>query len=267
MILHYQWIPWSYSHAASLYFAKQHWIPESWTQWHNHFDAVWSAIWSDRCAVLPVENSYAGPIHINMYNFLKYSFVVLDDWYQPIHHCLIWHHTDLSKITDVRSHPQALAQCYEFCKRHGITQHEAADTAWAVQMIAKQSNPHHAWIGSVLSAELYWLHIIKESIQDVMTNTTRFFLVWNGTTFKTSPTKTILLFSIRNGQGVLYKCLWAFATHGIDLTKIESLPSKQDPFTYYFWVECVATLEDTMMQETLKELEFFTKEIKILWVV
>jgi prephenate dehydratase len=117
-----------------------------------------------------------------------------------------------------------------------------------------------------LSAELYGLEIIEKWIQDNSKNTTRFFVVWDKEKTQWWK-KTVLLFSIRNGQGVLYKCLGAFATHGIDLTKIESLPSKQDPFTYYFWVECIKTSTDPLMQEALRELAFFTKEVRVLWEI
>lgn len=263
-MLHYQWVPWSYSHAASLHFSKKMWSAESATKGYDNFDLVWSAITWSEYAVLPIENSYAWPIHINMYQFLKHEYHILDERYQPINHCLIGHHTDISKITDVWSHPQALAQCYEFCKKYWIIQHEAADTAGSVQEIAKWTNHSYAAIGSALSAELYGLEIIQESIQDNSKNTTRFFVVWDKKKSQWT-TKSILLFSIRNGQGVLYKCLGAFATHGIDLTKIESLPSKQDPFTYYFWVECTKTSGDPLMKEALRELEFYTKEVRILW--
>lgn len=265
MLLHYQWIPWSYSHAASLYFARKLWVSESATQWHDHFDVVRSQIDYTNYAVLPIENSYAWPIHTNVYNFLRYKHHSIDEYYQPINHCLIGHHTDLSKITDVRSHPQALAQCYEYCKKHGITQHEAGDTAGSVQELAKKNEPTHAAIGSSLSAELYGLEVIQEKIQDNSENTTRFLLV--APELQQWEKKTMLAFSIRNGQWVLYKCLGAFATHGIDLTKIESLPSRQDPFTYYFWVECDAVPSQEHMQEALKELEFFTTEIRILGVL
>lgn len=264
MLLHYQGVPWSYSHAASLYFANELWIAQSATQGHGNFDLVRWAIGVEDMAVLPIENSYAWPIHTNMYQFLKHEYHIVHEWYQPINHCLIGHHADRSLITDVWSHPQALAQCYDFCKEHGITQHEAWDTAGSVQEIAKWTNPHHAAIGSALSAELYGLEIIQSWIQDNSENTTRFFVVGDKEK-RIWWKKTILLFSIRNGQWVLYKCLGAFATHGIDLTKIESLPSKQDPFTYYFRIECSMTLSAPMMQEALKELAFFTKEIRILW--
>lgn len=266
--LAYQWVPGAYSHQAARTFVDQLWIAEEYCTWYGHFDEIWKRISWETYGVLPIENSYAWPIHTNMYRFLTYPYSILTDLYQPIHHCLLATHTDIKQIQKVYSHPQALEQCYAFCQKHHIEQVARWDTAGAAQRVKEQNDPSIAAIASSLAGELYDLEVIQEHIQDNEYNTTRFFLVWPQSTHletQKDHNHITMLFSIRNGQWVLYKCLWAFATHGINLTKIESLPSRKDPFTYMFRLECEGSLQDDMVKATLDELAFFTTEIRILW--
>ena len=267
MNLSYQWIPWAYSHQASKDIAEKLWIKNPIIRGYDSFDEVWESVDDETIAILPIENSYAWTIHANVYNFLDYDYEIVLEYKLPVRHCLLWKTSDIKQIDTVYSHPQALAQCKKFCEKNHIKQAVYHDTAWAAQYIAKQENTHLVAIASRLSAELYDLNIIAENIQDNDSNTTRFFVIKNKNTDleRNSPlTKTILLFSVRNGQGILYKCLGALATHGIDLSKIESIPSKKDPFSYMFWVECLSPLNDAMMQEALKELSYFTTEVRVL---
>lgn len=264
----YQWLPGSYSHQAAGHIAQK---ICSWTTEMvgcTYFDEVREQIDDQSVAILPIANSYAGSVHINMYRFLQYSYRIYYAYDLGIDHCLLWLTKDIQQIKEVYSHRQALEQCRTFCQSHKITQIGYTDTAGAAAMIVEKGDASCGAIASSLAAELYGLQIIQKSIQDSDSNTTRFFVVGKEGQQFTLPQQServVMIFSVRNGQWILYKCLWAFATHGIDLTKIESLPSQQDPFTYLFWVECKTFLENTDFQDALAELQFFTHDIRILW--
>ncbi len=108
---------------------------------------------------------------------------------------------------------------------------------------------------------------MQEKIQDQNWNTTRFFLVWKkylDLNIKKSW-KISLIFKTKNIPSALYKCLWAFATRNINLTKIESIPAMQNPFESVFYVDFEWFLVEENIIWALKELEFFTQELKILW--
>ena len=117
------------------------------------------------------------------------------------------------------------------------------------------------------SWEIYWLNILDKNIQDQNWNTTRFFIITNKDSkikFKNKSNMTSILFEARNIPASLYKCLWAFATNNVNLTKIESLTNPNSPFTYLFWLDFEGNLKDENVWKSLEELKFFTKSIKVL---
>ena len=132
-------------------------------------------------------------------------------------------------------------------------------------MIAEKQKRGSAAIASRKAAELYGLNILSENIQDQTGNTTRFFVIAKtGVIFPASPAKISVLFETKNIPAALYKSLGAFATHGINLVKIESLPSFKNPFTYIFWVDFEGKETDLNVQTALTELAYFTESVQIL---
>lgn len=268
MKLLYQWVPWAYSHIACTHVeqllerkvAKIEWLPD--------FKSVWEKIDNTHIGVLPVENSYAGNIHENLYHFLRYDYKIIWEINLEIHHCLISKEKNIKNISKVYSHPQALSQCHDYLKKNKIHIEAHTDTAWAAQMISENNESWVAAIASDLAAKTYGLHILDRSIQDQKWNTTKFFVIVPKNSrlkMKNKKKKTSILFESKNIPAALYKCLWAFATNGVNLTKIESMPSLKWPFTYLFWMNFEWTLEDKCVEKSLEELQFFTNDIKILW--
>lgn len=267
MKIYYQWIKGAYSFIASkailLDLSKQNLEIE----WVVDFESVWKAIAKGNIWILPIENSYTWSIHENLYNFLRNDFQVIWEFDLKIEHALLSKEKRLEDITKAYSHPQALSQCYNFLQKHNIKAIQFWDTAWAAQMIS-ESGEKWAWsISSEPCAEIYGLNIIKTGIQDQPNNTTRFFIVKNKETdvsYSIKKWKITILFEARDMPAILYKCLWAFATNSINLTKIESIPSLKDPFTHMFWLSFEWNLNDNRVIDSLNELEFFTKRIQIL---
>lgn len=268
MNLVYQWTKWAYWNIACLK-AKEILELEIWEIINKpDFSSVWEAMDENNIWVLPVENSYAWNIHENLYNFLRYDFKIIWEINLEINHCLLSNETNIKKIKEVFSHPQALSQTYNFLKENNMKAISYWDTAWAAKMIM-QKNMTGAWaVASSLAWEIYNLNTVKEKIQDQDWNTTRFFIVApNKSNIKIRKTswKTSIIFETKNIPSSLYKCLWAFATNDINLTKIESMPSLKNPFTYMFWLDFEATLEQENTKKAIEELSFFTNELKILW--
>ena len=277
MKLIYQWVPWAYSNLTCLKASKLLNCEITDIIWVDNFTSLWENVDEENIWVIPIENSYAGNNYENLYNFLRFDFKIIWEINLRVDHCLLSKESDISDIKEVYSHPQALSQCHDFLKKHNIKPMKFPDTAGAAEMI-KKSNKSWIWaIASSLAWNIYWLNILEESIQDQTWNTTKFLVVVskkskiNFTDKKNMPWKkwfcgkTSIIFEVKNIPASLYKCLWAFATNNVNLTKIESLPSLKDPFTYLFWIDFEWTTKDISVKKSLDELKFFTNNIKILW--
>lgn len=269
MKLYYQWNPGSYGNIASIEASESLASSEvSDIKGFPDFDSVWKEIWGDTIACLPVENSYMGTIHPNLYSFLKYDHKIIWEVELPINHCLLSKESKIDDVKEAYSQMPALLQTTEYCASKNIEQVDFYDTAWAAKMISEEWKPGMAAIASKLAWEIYGLNILDECIQDQKWNATRFFVVVPKNMeieFAEKKNKVSILFEGKNMPSVLYKCLGAFATNNINLTKIESLPSFKTPYTNYFWLDFEWNLEEERVKNALKELEFFTKDIRILW--
>lgn len=268
MKIYYQWIKWSYSHIASENALKYINKKNIDIIWIEDFTSVWEMISKWNIWILPIENSYAWSIHENLYNFLRYDHKIIWEINLRIEHSLISKENKLSNIKEIYSHPQAISQCYDFLKKHKIKPIAFNDTASAAKMLS-ENNIKWAWaIASSIAWKTYKLNIVSSKIQDQKNNTTRFFIICKSNSslkVNNKNWKITIIFETKNIPAVLYKCLWAFATNNINLTKIESLPSLKNPFSYLFWLDFEWSLKDNKIKWSLKELSFFTNSIKILW--
>lgn len=267
MNLIYQWFAWAYSNIACLKVKEildiriENIIPKI------DFFSVWENIDDNNFWVLPIENSYAWSIHENLYNFLRYDFKIIWEVNLQIDHCLLSNETSINNIKEVYSHPQALSQTHNFLKNHKIKGVSFWDTAWAAKMISTKKKMWIAAVASYLAWKIYNLNIISEKIQDQDWNTTRFLIVAPKNTNiknKYKKNKTSIIFETKNLPSALYKCLWVFATNNINLTKIESMPSLKNPFTYMFWLDLEWTKDNISVSKALDELKDFTNIIRIL---
>ena len=263
----FQWEPWAYSHEASNIIKNSLNTKIDSIEWKIDFLSVWEEIQNWNIWVLPVENGYAWSIHENLYYFLRYDYEIIWEYNLSINHCLLSLENDIKNIKEVYSHPQALSQCHNFLKNNNFQAKKFSDTAWAAKYISENKLKNSASISSKTAAKLYNLNIIKENIQDQKWNTTKFFIITkkgSNITYKNKVWKISIIFEARNIPASLYKCLWAFATNNINLTKIESMPNLKDPFSYLFFLTFEWKLNEPQVKKALEELEFFTNFIKIL---
>lgn len=271
MEIYYQGEPGAYSNIASLEVAKQLGVQEACSiEWLGTFESVWSKISQGHIGVLPIENSYAWPIHANLFAFSRIDAAIIGTYNLEINHCLVSLEDDISNVQTVISHPQALDQTYHYMKSHNMMRENFYDTAGAAKHISENTVKKYGAISSRLAAEIYNLNILDEWVQDQSWNTTRFIVVClkkdvDTYSYASKKNKISILFEWKNIPASLYKCLGAFATNNVNLTKIENLPSFWKPFASQFWVDFEGSLKDENVQKSLEELRLFTSELRILW--
>ena len=267
MNIYYQWNPWSYMNLASKEIIKNLNIEIKSLIWMPDFSDVWKKISKDGIWVLAVENSYMWSIHPNLYGFLKHDFKIIWEYFLNVKHCLCSKETDIKKIKKAYSQIPALEQCYKYLKNKNIEASSFWDTALAAKYISTNNEKGTSAICSIEAAKLYWLNILDTDIADGEENTTRFVIIVpkeSKLKYNKTSNKISMIFETKNIPSSLYKCLWAFATNNINLTKIESLPSYKWAFSYYFWLEFEWNLENESTKKALTELDFFTNTINLL---
>jgi chorismate mutase/prephenate dehydratase len=215
--------------------------------------------------VVPVENSLEGSINQNYDLFLKYDLKVCGEVIVKINHCLIANPgTALADIKAVYSHPQALAQCRTFLEELGRELIPTYDTAGSVKMLKEKGLKNAAAVASERAAILYGMHILARDIADNIENYTRFFVLSKEDAAATGKDKTSIIFSAIHAPGSLHNALGEFAKRDINLTKIESRPTKQTPWEYNFYLDFEGHRTEKRCTAALKVLEKYAAFIKIL---
>jgi chorismate mutase/prephenate dehydratase len=227
------------------------------------FDSVCTE--ETKFGVVPVENSLEGSITQNYDLFLKYDLKVCAEVIVKIEHCLIANPgTALEDIKVVYSHPQALAQCRSFLEEFGRELIPTYDTAGSVKMLKEKGLTNAAAIASERAANIYGMHILIKDIADNPENFTRFFVLSTEDSPATSKNKTSIIFSAKHEPGSLYHALGEFAKRNINLTKIESRPTKKTAWEYNFYLDFEGHRTEPRCVEALKALEKYAIFVKIL---
>jgi chorismate mutase/prephenate dehydratase len=215
--------------------------------------------------IVPVENSLEGSV-TRVYDLMLDSPLrVCGEIEMRISHCLIaGAEVGPGTIKKVYSHPQALGQCQNFLKQLGYELIPTYDTAGSVKMIKEQGLPDSAAIASERAAEIYGLKIIAREIEDNPNNSTRFFILSPEDALPTGRDKTSIVFSLKHKPGALYESLNVFAARNINLTKLESRPTRQKPWEYNFYMDFAGHRQDEAVSSALKELEEHAIFVKVL---
>lgn len=215
--------------------------------------------------VIPVENSLEGSISRSYDLMLESSLHVCGETEVRVIHCLIASpDTGLDTVKKVYSHPQALAQCRNFLKHLNATLIPSYDTAGSVKMIKEQGLTDSAAIASARAAEIYGMKVIAREIEDNPHNFTRFFILAREDSSPSGNDKTSIVFSTKNQPGALYEALGEFSRRSINLTKLESRPTRQKPWQYNFYLDFDGHREDAAAREALANVEKFTIFLKVL---
>lgn len=214
--------------------------------------------------VVPIENSTEGVVNHTLDMFVESDLAICAEREEAISHYLLSPSGQISKIKKVYSFPQALAQC-----RHWIQSHlpkaeicESASTADAACQASLDANA--AAIASFLAAKIYHLKVAAPHIEDFQENYTRFLVIGKHFPAPTGKDKTSILFSIKDKVGALNDILLIFKQFDINLTKIESRPSKKKAWEYIFFVDFLGHCTDPHIQKALEALKPSCLSIKIL---
>ncbi len=213
--------------------------------------------------VVPIENSIEGVVTHTMDLLVESELKICSQILLNVSHYLMAK-SPSTKIKEIYSHPQVLGQCRQWLLRNmpGVALIPTVSTTKAAQIAAGKKNA--ACIASEVAATLYGLTILKKNIQDSAHNITRFLVIANTDVPQTGSDRTSLVFSIKDKVGALHAMLSPFMRNKINLTKIESRPSKKKAWDYYFFVDCEGHQKDPQVARALKQLEGMCKFIKIL---
>jgi chorismate mutase/prephenate dehydratase len=259
----YQGEPGAYSEEAAFrFFGKSaRGVP------YDNLDQVFEAVESGEVpfAMVPVENSLEGSITRAYDLLLDSPLMVCGESELRISHCLIaLEGASLDTIRFVYSHPQALAQSRNFLKKLNAEIVPASDTAGSVRIIKEEGRLDAAAVASAKAAELYGLKIIAREIEDNPHNYTRFFVLSKEDSLPTGNDKTSIVFSLKHKPGALYDCLGEFARRKVNLTKLESRPTRHQPWEYNFYMDFFGHREEKEVGEALQALEEHADYVKIL---
>lgn len=209
--------------------------------------------------VVPIESLREGSVGETLDALAWLDVKVKAEIVVPVSHYLLGAQgADLNEIKQVLSHPQALAQCRDFL-RENIPKAEFVNmpsTAEAAKQVGKRKRPYMAAIGSEVLAELYDLEVLRGNIQSGKENSTRFICLANEDSEPTGNDKTSIVFYTKEDRpGILEEILREFAVRKINMTKIESRPSKKALGDYLFFVDFEGHHEDPLVQEALDAMK------------
>lgn len=216
-------------------------------------------------AVVPIENSTEGSINETYDLLVEKPLYVIGEIYQKIHHCLIINkNSSPDEISVIYSHPQALAQCRKYIQNRHLESVPMYDTAGSVKFIKETQNASAAAIASKHAAQIYDMKVVEEDIEDNSNNFTRFLIISKRYDSNTDDNKISVIFSISHTPGSLYSILQEFALRNINLTKIESRPTKNIPWEYYFFVDLEGNINDDKVSISLSAVKTATIFFKLL---
>ncbi|MEO9614839.1 MAG: prephenate dehydratase [Nitratireductor sp.] len=223
-------------------------------------------------AMIPIENTIAGRVADIHYLLPESRLHIVGEYFLPIHFQLMTlPSADIDDIKAVYSHIHALGQCRKVIRRHRWKSVVAGDTAGAARLVAEEGDPTRAALAPRLAAELYGLKIVAENVEDTDSNVTRFVVLsktrrWAERTSPDTTMMTTFIFRVRNLPASLYKAMGGFATNGVNMTKLESYQLGGKFFSTLFYADVEGHPDDRNVALALEELQFFSREVRILGV-
>jgi chorismate mutase/prephenate dehydratase len=215
-------------------------------------------------AVVPIENSTEGSVSHTLDLLQSTPLTICGEVASPIHHQLLTNTHDIKHIKEVIAHPQALAQCKKWLDTHlpNVTRTPASSNAEAARQAANSTEA--AAIAGGRAASIYKLAILHKNIEDEPNNTTRFLVLGKNETSATGDDKTSLICTTQNKPGALYRLLEILANQNINIVKLESRPSRQNLWEYYFYIDIDGHKDDAPIQNALEAIKDVTTSTKFL---
>lgn len=231
-----------------------------------NFDEVFRTVESGGADVgmVPVENSTEGAVNRTLDLLLASPLHIMGEHSILIKHCLLTASGDLTGVTRVMAHPQALAQCQNWLGLHApsLVREPAASNAEAARIAA--ADPTVAAIASETAARTWGLKVVSEGIQDDPHNRTRFLAVGNIETLPSGHDKTSLILAVPNQAGAVYKMLAPLSENGVSMTRFESRPARNGLWEYFFYVDIEGHRLDPAVSKALVALASSCAYFKVL---
>lgn len=214
--------------------------------------------------VIPIENSTEGVVNHTLDMFVDSDLKICAETLLKISYNLLSKSGKLSQIKKIYAFSQPLAQCRNWVKTNlpGAEILEAKNTAESARLSAKENNS--AAIANALAGEVYGLNSLAEHIEDIPDNFTRFLIIGDKYAAKTGRDKTSVLVGLKDKVGALYSMLLPFKKHRINLSSIESRPSKKKAWQYYFFIDMTGHVEDAEVKAALGDLRKSGHTVKVL---
>ncbi len=232
------------------------------------FEELFRAIASGKADLIltPLENSLIGSVQRCVDLLLESSLFIIAETSLPVAHYLVGcDEATIDSITTVESHPAALAQCTKFFAANpGLKRIAADDTAGSVRRAIESGDPTRAGIGSKRAAEIYGGKIILEHVEDNSENFTRFALLSTTPDESGDGSKISLVLRLSNEPGSLHRALRPFVRRGIDLLKIESLPIRDTPREFNFYLDVQAPANPAELSGALDEIRENAVDVRFL---
>ncbi|HEY7531967.1 MAG TPA: prephenate dehydratase [Nitrospiraceae bacterium] len=214
--------------------------------------------------VVPIENTTEGVVNHTLDMFIDSTLLIYGEVLQEVSHHLLSKSGAIDEVKKIYSHPHAIAQCRHWLETNlpHIPSSEVASTARAAEMCV--DDPSAGAIASELAAQLYGLKVIKARIEDNINNFTRFLVLSQKPPERTGKDKTSLMLSVKDKVGALYDLLRPFASHGLNMTKIESRPSRRKAWEYIFFVDVEGHVEEERVKKAVDEIKSRCLFMKVL---
>jgi chorismate mutase / prephenate dehydratase len=213
--------------------------------------------------VVPVENSTEGVVTHTLDMFVDSDLKIVSQIVLRVQQCLM-SNSPRTKIKKLYAHPQSLAQCRGWIQNNlpRVEIVETSSNARSAELAAKEK--FTAAIGGILAAEKYGLEILEQDIQDNAANATRFLVLGRQCSPPTGNDRTSLMLSVSDKVGALHEAIAAFRRYKINMTKIESRPSKRKAWEYFFFIDCDGHAQDKKVASAIKILGAHCNFVKIL---
>ncbi|MEZ5782990.1 MAG: prephenate dehydratase [Rhizobiaceae bacterium] len=237
------------------------------------FEDAFNAVQSGKAdlAMIPIENTIAGRVADIHYLLPESKLHIIGEYFLPIHfQLMVLPGVAREEIKSVHSHIHALGQCRKYSRKNGWKPVVAGDTAGAAKLVAEIGDRSMAALAPRLAASLYGLNILEENVEDTDTNVTRFVVLTKDKRWVERPSPdtgmmTTFIFRVRNVPAALYKAMGGFATNGVNMTKLESYQLGAFTATL-FYADIEGHPDDHNVRLALEELDFFSKEMRIVGV-
>jgi chorismate mutase/prephenate dehydratase len=213
--------------------------------------------------VVPVENSTEGVVTHTLDMFVDSDLKIVAQIVLPVQHCLLAN-CARSQIKKLFAHPQSLGQC-RLWVQNNLPKAEIIETssnARSAEFAAKEKGT--AAIAGILAAEKYGLDVLDYDIQDNAANATRFLVLGRQCSPPTGRDRTSIMISVTDKVGALHSALAAFRRYRINMTKIESRPSKRKAWEYFFFIDCDGHVQERKVETALKDLGQHCNFVKVL---